>query len=138
MYKINIMRCLQMKPKLVRVIHNLHCLQKSQCFTSRFGLWVKVWSLAHADCPVPRTDLRTAIEVNGSGMIGTPVVPNSNIIFSPLHTDLEIVVLMDQSTQVRHYLVGLLLAELIDLLDLIEDTVERFPTSHRVCPNNRM
>jgi len=72
---------------------------------------------------------------NGKGNRGTH---NSNIILPPLHPHLQIMILINQSSQICQDLNRFLLAQLINLMHLFKHTIQALPPSNRVCTNDRM
>jgi hypothetical protein len=69
-------------------------------------------------------------------MIRAPVVPNGNVILSPLETNLDIMIVRQQVQEVVQQDLTLAFCNVVDMSDVMTNSEYRFPPSDWIRTNN--
>lgn len=99
-------------------------LQQAKILSPTLGLQIQIWSLSQGTYSVACTGLDIVV---GSAMPHAPIVPDSQIVLSPLKADLSIMVLRDQVEEIAKDHVGLVLGNAIDAFCKASIDVNGFP-----------
>lgn len=69
-------------------------------------------------------------------MIRVPIVPNGNVILSPLETNLDIMIVGQQVQEVVQQDLALAFCNIVDMSDVMTNSEYRFPPSDGIRANN--
>ena len=104
------------------------------------ALRVNIWSLPKTDRSLACSLAKVLIQIVGSCcMVNRSVVPNCDIIgVLPAVSDLQVVIVNDQSDKPFKQSLALFWSNIIDVLYVVTDSKDRLPACDRVRSDDRM